>query len=818
MKPLEKYKINNNLANPKKQNNNQNSNNALYEKNRPFNYAKDTNPQKKNINSVQKNNNFQNKNFSDFNPIVTTPKPPINNFINNSLTNAKEREEEKEEFERTQKYINYLKEHLNSSYYANNEINSKNSLLIEKSKSLNEEIKNNNLLYEKLTKSINEKIKLNNEYKKNYENLIKLQKAKNNENKDKNLKLEEKIKELQTKIQIKKKENKSKEEIISNLKNTLEILEKNKSSQNTKDKIKELKEEKNLISNLKLNIEKITKDLYTKNIKLEEKKKNMIFLINNKSNKNNNNIDNQSKKILNAEIDKIQNVIANQKLLINKIKDNQKEIRDKIEEQKMINNKSIKGDKKYKQLLIEEKLKNKELLMNLINSNKEAKELTLVHNQIKIKYEGEINKIKDEIEKLLKNRKLENKNKKDNVDYSAAINQLLEEQKNLKMFNREFKEKLLIKNAIEEKIALMQKENQKLKNLLNNSENNRNNILKSNASKNNELDNKKDSNNSESNEEKEENEENEEKENKIEDQIKINLNSIPTNKNSCIYTITDKGQLFTYNIIQKKFTTIDVHSIKGWEDFIKIYLSNYEGSLLLNTLEGLYILTGDIFTDLYYYSSKLNSISKIISFNHSHKFGGLILSPDHSQLLALGGCDTNEVEILNLEENTIDNLPDLLTERINSSYSFIGKNLVYCFFGQNNNSIEYIDLDEEDKEWKNVEYTNSTVENIYGHISVPINENEILIVGGKNNDKMIMFNFKEKILEITDNKIPFLDTVGEYLFDKDKNYNTIINLDKKDKNKNEITQVICMDSNGNIHLLDNDSTYIVLLVDIHELE
>ena len=81
----------------------------------------------------------------------------------------------------------------------------------------------------------------------------------------------------------------------------------------------------------------------------------MIFLINNKSNKykNNNNIDNQSKKILNAEIDKIQNVIANQKLLINKIKDNQKEIRDKIEEQKMINNKSIKGDKKFKQLLIE---------------------------------------------------------------------------------------------------------------------------------------------------------------------------------------------------------------------------------------------------------------------------------------------------------------------------------------------------------------------------------------------------------------------------------------------------------------------------------
>ena len=85
---------------------------------------------------------------------------------------------------------------------------------------------------------------------------------------------------------------------------------------------------------------------------------------------------------------------------------------------------------------------------------------------------------------------------------------------------------------------------------------------------------------------------------------------------------------------------------------------------------------------------------------------------------------------------------------------------------------------------------------------------------------MLMFNVKDNFLEITDNKIPFLDTVGEYLFDKDKNYNIILNKsNKEDDNNNEngMVQVICMDSKGNVHLSDKDFNYIVLLVDIHEI-
>ena len=77
------------------------------------------------------------------------------------------------------------------------------------------------------------------------------------------------------------KENKSKEEIISNLKKTLEILEKNKMEKNKekKDRLKELNNEINSIEKLKLEYNEMGKELYGKNKELEETKKSILNLI-----------------------------------------------------------------------------------------------------------------------------------------------------------------------------------------------------------------------------------------------------------------------------------------------------------------------------------------------------------------------------------------------------------------------------------------------------------------------------------------------------------------------------------------------------------
>lgn len=230
---------------------------------------------KKNVMSQvqkQQNNNI-NKNDGKMDSLIQTPQSLSIN-INNS-----EFKDEKEEFERTQKYINYLKTHLDSSYYAFNEIKNKNSILLAKSKTLNDEIKKGSIIYQKLRKSIDEKTQENNSYKEKYEKILEQKKINNEKNGC--WELDQKIEKMKEKNLILSKENKSKEEIISNLKKTLEILEKNKMEKNKekKDRLKELNNEINSIEKLKLEYNEMGKELYGKNKELEETKKSILNLI-----------------------------------------------------------------------------------------------------------------------------------------------------------------------------------------------------------------------------------------------------------------------------------------------------------------------------------------------------------------------------------------------------------------------------------------------------------------------------------------------------------------------------------------------------------
>ena len=104
------------------------------------------------------------------------------------------------------------------------------------------------------------------------------------------------------------------------------------------------------------------------------------------------------------------------------------------------------------------------------------------------------------------------------------------------------------------------------------------------------------------------------------------------------------------------------------------------------------------------------------------------------------------------------------------------------------------------------------INNIYGHVSLPVQDNNILIVGGKNNKKMMVLDLEEKTLDITDMKIPFIDTVGNYIFDKEKFFNQTVNEENKDEDGKNIKQLIGMDSCGNIHLFDYNFNYVVLLI------
>ena len=203
---------------------------------------------------------------------------PTSQLITNNL-NPEIFQNEKGEFKQTQKYINYLKTHLDSSYYAFNEIKNKNSTLLSKLKSINDEIKKNNIIYQKLLKSIELKTKENNEYKSKYEKILKERK----DNKDKiiNFELDDKIEKMKGKNIILIKENESKEEIIRNLRKTLDVLENNKKEKNKekKERLNELIKEKISIDKLKKEFDDIGKELIDKNRELVETKETILNLL-----------------------------------------------------------------------------------------------------------------------------------------------------------------------------------------------------------------------------------------------------------------------------------------------------------------------------------------------------------------------------------------------------------------------------------------------------------------------------------------------------------------------------------------------------------
>ena len=297
------------------------------------------------------------------------------------------------------------------------------------------------------------------------------------------------------------------------------------------------------------------------------------------------------------------------------------------------------------------------------------------------------------------------------------------------------------------------------------------------------------------------------------DQVKDNKIKEIENKNtSYLFSITKEGKILEFNLLKKEYKFIDTSKIIDWNIFILEYLNNYEGSLLLNTFQGLFILTGEYYSDLYYFSKKYNTISKINSFKYNHKYGGLILSPDNNSLLLIGG-ETKNIEILNFESSSISELPPLLYQRINSSFTFIG-DLLFAFFGKNNNTIEFLNMEKCQRfEIINYKINFHMIRNFYleGHTCIPINRNEILIIGGEKNYNNMIFNFYEKSIDIADIEVPFIEKVGEYIFDKDKYFNVYMEEDKSELDESSISQLIGMDSKGNIHYFNNNFVYSIIL-------
>ena len=100
----------------------------------------------------------------------------------------------------------------------------------------------------------------------------------------------------------------------------------------------------------------------------------------------------------------------------------------------------------------------------------------------------------------------------------------------------------------------------------------------------------------------------------------------------------DRNNLFhVFDINNRKWSVLKkITELKDDSNsFKKDY--QYEGTILYNTLKGLYILTGEKTDILYFFNSLTNSISKICKFNNSHDNGSLFLDSITNCLYVFGG-------------------------------------------------------------------------------------------------------------------------------------------------------------------------------------
>ena len=174
------------------------------------------------------------------------------------------------------------------------------------------------------------------------------------------------------------------------------------------------------------------------------------------------------------------------------------------------------------------------------------------------------------------------------------------------------------------------------------------------------------------------------------------------NEQYFLYGIDRDDLLHVFDINSRKWSNLrKITELKDVSNtFKKDY--QYEGTILYNTLSGLYILTGEKTDVLYFYNSLTDSVTKICKFNFCHDNGSLFFDSGNDALFVLGGKKIKSCEYYSFKDKKIYKLPDLNLDRANASY-IVSNNKIFAFFGfcysKNTycNNIEYIDYTKKDR-------------------------------------------------------------------------------------------------------------------------
>lgn len=254
---------------------------------------------------------------------------------------------------------------------------------------------------------------------------------------------------------------------------------------------------------------------------------------------------------------------------------------------------------------------------------------------------------------------------------------------------------------------------------------------------------------------------------------------------------------------------------------------NSQGSIFLNILDGLLIVTGENHDQFFHYSHNKHSMTKLSKLNNNHSHGSLLYDERSNSVYCISGWHNRRVEkysndeiiqpIIKSKNQTQDlsksiknswiNLPELTIERSESPF-IIFENYIYGFFGFNYPQMKYLDSIERMNldsysNWEVIFYSN------HGHIStsrkafglIKRSETEVLFIGGYDGqnespiENFSFFDFKKKEFFETERKFPDLNNYHIYSFQN--NSSSIPYIDFQNR-----LHYVCFDDKELVHAVE----------------
>ena len=272
-----------------------------------------------------------------------------------------------------------------------------------------------------------------------------------------------------------------------------------------------------------------------------------------------------------------------------------------------------------------------------------------------------------------------------------------------------------------------------------------------------------------------------------------------------IFAVSLESQsLISFDTLGKTYTKIS--NIQGFPS-----IQENTPVITLNSLQGVFILTGQNTNILYYYSQLQNVIAKITELEENHLDGFLLLNDFDKSIIVLSGQYTKRVKSYSFVTKTLTELPSMNYCRANGTYCLINKK-VYAFFGYDSNqehfikNIEYLDLNLNSTSW--IELVLNCDFGLTQCLSFYSGQNKVLFFGGINDQED--YNRDNYELDLNNysiqksNKYSFdYNNAKEcFLFGNNCGINPLI--DKI----NKTVQLIALDDDNDVIIFDNKDKFI----------